>query len=234
VSDRLPSGQFPPGVSGNPGGKRKGPTLTKTVRLLLADDPDAWAAVREIESDPSNTEGKHELIKLAVSTVRRARTDNTVLREVFDRVDGKLAAAYSLPDEDDNTRIIRPILYVAPERPEQAERLFRAFGDDEPEPEAERQAEVQPRELAEVKEHAPSFEHASVAPTSGRPEPFFRAFDIAGHELETGRQTPTLPPVRDKEGQPSNTTASKAPDEHTAGTVKREDRKGPPRPKGYE
>jgi hypothetical protein len=184
--ERRPNGQFPSGVSGNPGGKRKGPTLTKTVRLLLADDPDAWAAVREIESDPSNTEGKHELIKLAVSAVRRARTDNTVLREVFDRVDGKLAAAYTLPDEDDNTRIIRPILYVAPERPEQAERLFRAFDDNEPEPEAERQAETQPRELAEVKEHAPSFEHAAVAPTSGRPESFFRAVDVSGRVIDLG------------------------------------------------
>lgn len=233
MSDRLPNGQFPAGVSGNPGGKRKGPTLTKTVRLLLTDDPDSWAAVREIESDTPNTEGKHELVKLAVSAVRRARTDNTVLREVFDRVDGKLAAAYTLPDENDNTRIIRPILYVAPEKPEQAERLFRAFDEGEPEPEAERQAETQPRELAEAKERADSPENAAVAPTSGRPEPFFRAVDIAGHELDTGRQAPTLPPVRDEEGQPSNTTASKAPDEHTAGAVKREDRKRPPRPKGY-
>lgn len=185
MNDRLPNGQFPAGVSGNPGGKRRGPTLTKTVRLLLTDDPDSWAAVREIESDTSNTEGKHELVKLAVSAVRRARTDNTVLREVFDRVDGKLAAAYSLPDENDNTQIIRPILYVAPEKPEQAERLFRAF-------------------------------------------------DIAGHELGDGRPAPTLPPVRDEEGQPSDTTASKAPDERAAGAAKPEDRKGPPRPKGYE
>lgn len=206
MSDRLANGQFPPGLSGNPGGKRRGPTLSKTVRLLLLDDPCAWAAVREIESDSPNTgsspEGSHEMIKLAVSVVRRARTDNTVLREVFDRVDGKLAAAYMLPDDDDRTQIVRPVLYVAPPEAEKgkAVRLFAAFDVDGPEPETGSEAETQPGELAETKERAAA-EGAAATPSNGRPEPLFRAFDIAGHELEIGHQAPTLPPVGDR-GRP--------------------------------
>lgn len=218
MSSHLPNGQFPPGVSGNPGGRVKGrPSVTKLLRGLLDDNPELWARARLVEAEGA-VEGEGERLKVALNLLRRSKFDNAMAKELLDRVDGKLAPAYMLPDDDDNVQIVRPVLYVAPPEAEKgkAERLFSAFDIDGPEPEAGGQAETQPRELAETKGRADPAGGAAATPTSGRPERFFRALDIAGHELDLERQTSTLPPAR-----------GEAPEEHIAGTGAARRERGP-------
>ena len=131
MSDRDSNGRFPPGVSGNPGGRVKGrPSVTKLLRLLLSDDVETWAEAKLVDAEGA-AEGKGERLKLALNILRRSKFDNAMTKELLDRVDGKLAAAYTLPEDDEPARIIRPVLYVAPQDEEAGRRLFGAFYDAE-------------------------------------------------------------------------------------------------------
>jgi hypothetical protein len=155
MSDRLPNGQFPPGVSGNPGGMVRGRSITGALRLLVAGDPESWACVREI--DAGAPEGTHEKFRIAVTLIRESRKDMAAMRELLDRHDGKLAAAYSLPDDGDRTQIIRPVLYVAPETPEQVAGLVELLDAAGPVPEGwSAQPGLAPQLPADVSAQPPS------------------------------------------------------------------------------
>jgi hypothetical protein len=164
MSDRDSSGKFLPGVSGNPGGRKKGPSITRVARLLLEDDPEMWACVREI--DAGAPEGKHEKLKIAVALVRKAKTDMAALKELLDRVDGKLAPVYTLPDDDDKTQIIRPVLYVAPESPEQVAGLVELLDAAGPVPEG---WSARPAPAPQAPD--PADARGDVQPSSTTPDP---------------------------------------------------------------
>lgn len=104
----------------------RGRSITRVLRLLVSDDADTWAKVREV--DAGAPEGTHSKERAAIALLRLALTgDMAAMRELLDRHDGKLAAAYSLPDDNDSARIIQPVLYVAPESPEQVAGLVEMF-----------------------------------------------------------------------------------------------------------
>ena len=73
--------QFKPGQSGNPGGRRSGRSLTSYLRDGLDEVTEGGRDARELIAE--------RLIDLALSGDRQA------IRDVFDRVDGKVAGAIS-------------------------------------------------------------------------------------------------------------------------------------------
>lgn len=107
-------------------------SLTKTLRLLLDDDEETWALARLVEEHPE-IEGIGTRIRMALNFLRRAAIDNVMAKELLDRVDGKLAPATVIPDDDGPARIVQPVLYVAPERPELVTGLFE-MGEVAPRP----------------------------------------------------------------------------------------------------
>lgn len=174
MSDRLPNGQFPPGISGNPGGMVKGRSITKLLRLILDGDAETWAKVRQLEA-PGAPDDLYPRLRVAVSLYRRALVEMAAMRELLDRVDGKLAAAYALPDDDGPAQILRPVLYVAPDDPAKVQGLVRMMEAAGPVPE---DWKARPALAPEPVIPALADEKRAVA-TTDRHEPFAALVEVA-------------------------------------------------------
>jgi len=75
---------FPPGVSGNPGGRQK--PIHDDLRQLL------------MEKHPNDKEGRSRLRIMNMGVVSRAGKDASMFREIRDMVDGPITKQISGPD----------------------------------------------------------------------------------------------------------------------------------------
>jgi len=100
-------GRFPPGVSGNPGGQRKGLVgVTRACRHLMLYGRDA---------DPiPGTEGQ-EAWKLARKLIERAERNDFALSVLWNRLEGKVPEVVFTGDEPE--KLFRRVLYVEPDEP---------------------------------------------------------------------------------------------------------------------
>lgn len=98
-------------------------TVSKILRLLLADDAETWELAKWAESQWTE-DGILSRLKIALNLYRRAQFDMVAMKEMLDRTEGKLAPAYTLPDEEGDVRIVQPVLYVEPDDPAVKARLF--------------------------------------------------------------------------------------------------------------
>lgn len=84
--------QFQPGQSGNPGGKPKQKEMRDALRLALRDDVDA---------PPRN-----KMDAIVRAHVEKAlEGDMAAIKEIYDRIDGKVAQAIVGDDEEAAIRI---------------------------------------------------------------------------------------------------------------------------------
>jgi hypothetical protein len=90
---------FQPGQSGNPGGRKKAKPFGDALRMALADD----------ETAPNRNRTKLDRIVTALLD-KAVDGDVPALKEVADRLDGKVAQAIVGGDEDDGPGLFDPLL----------------------------------------------------------------------------------------------------------------------------
>jgi hypothetical protein len=105
--------QFKPGESGNPSGGHKGLHLTTLLRKLLDE---------EIEVEDAETHLKRKIRKAELVTVallKQANKGNVkAIREILDRIDGKVPQKIGLTGADGEA-LIPPQIIFAPISPRQ-------------------------------------------------------------------------------------------------------------------
>ena len=105
--------QFKPGQSGNPDGGSKGPRLTTLLNKLLDE---------EIEIEDAETHLKRKIKKAELVTVallkQAAKGNVKAIREIMDRIDGKVPQKIGLTGVDGGA-LIPPQIIFAPISPRQ-------------------------------------------------------------------------------------------------------------------
>jgi hypothetical protein len=98
LPDRLPNGDFAPGNQVGVLGRRRRPITQKLISQLNQKfDP----------KDPSDQTVMDKLVEKVIFEALAG--DTTLIREIFDRVDGKVPQAITGPNEDDPAFVLQTI-----------------------------------------------------------------------------------------------------------------------------
>jgi hypothetical protein len=105
--------QFKPGQSGNPNGAPKGPYLTTILKKLLDEEIE----IVDAETGLKRKIRKSELVTVAL--LKQAAKGNVkAIREIMDRIDGKVPQKIGLTGAD-GENLIPPQIIFAPISPRQ-------------------------------------------------------------------------------------------------------------------